>query len=377
MIAAALWAVLPISQDILAWHGLANLAAICLLPLILVVRGRAGRRRPRAPARRSGFGLLLVALAARPPADRARRRDGHRGCARLGPHGGRARGPATDPARLRRDLASPRSCSAPASSTTSLERARTFGGTQDYRAYLSAKVNLGPVVGDLSVIFTVAGRRGARVRRPARRRATAPWPCCSSLLAVVDRARLLVGVRDPDRLLPDGVLPAGRAGAARRARARSRLLSAAPRPRSPPGSLAVAIAGFAWAQAVQRARLLRVHERPRSLRGLDAVSARAAARTRSSSPTAAGASRPPGCCTRARCRRSSPRTSSRRPSCTARARRGPCSTGRPRASRCARRLGVRYLIVDPTCVDTRERPTRPPAVGTPLYVSKRLVVLRL
>ena len=30
--------------------------------------------------------------------------------------------------------------------------------------------------------------------------------------------------------------------------------------------------------------------------------------------------------------------------------------GRPRS---ARRLGVRYLIVDPTCVDTRERPTRP------------------
>jgi hypothetical protein len=51
--------------------------------------------------------------------------------------------------------------------------------------------------------------------------------------------------------------------------------------------------------------------------------------------------------------------------------------GTPEGMALARRLGVRYLIVDPTCVDTTERPTRPPAVGTPLYVSKRLVVLRL
>ncbi|MGI8873750.1 MAG: hypothetical protein ACR2KP_05390, partial [Egibacteraceae bacterium] len=43
----------------------------------------------------------------------------------------------------------------------------------------------------------------------------------------------------------------------------------------------------------------------------------------------------------------------------------------------AKRLGVRYLIVDPTCTDTRERPTRPPLVGTPVYLSKRLVVLAL
>ena len=51
--------------------------------------------------------------------------------------------------------------------------------------------------------------------------------------------------------------------------------------------------------------------------------------------------------------------------------------GTPEGLAVARRLSVRYLIVDPTCVDSRERPTRPPAVGRPLYVSKRLVVLRL
>jgi hypothetical protein len=51
--------------------------------------------------------------------------------------------------------------------------------------------------------------------------------------------------------------------------------------------------------------------------------------------------------------------------------------GTPEGLALARRLGVRYLLVDPTCTDTRSRPIEPPAVGTPVFVSKRLVVLRL
>jgi hypothetical protein len=51
--------------------------------------------------------------------------------------------------------------------------------------------------------------------------------------------------------------------------------------------------------------------------------------------------------------------------------------GTPEGLALARRLGVRYLLVDPTCTDTRSRPIDPPAVGTPVFVSKRLVVLRL
>src|SRR5215208_1154394 len=63
VIAAGLWAVLPISQDILAWHGAPNLAAICLLTLtlvyavILISHGLGA-------GEAIGFGLLLVALAA-------------------------------------------------------------------------------------------------------------------------------------------------------------------------------------------------------------------------------------------------------------------------------------------------------------------------
>jgi ABC-type lipopolysaccharide export system ATPase subunit len=65
-----------------------------------------------------------------------------------------------------------------------VERGRTFGGTQDYRAYLSAKVNLGPVVGDLSVIFTVMALAAlvVVVRLAGRDRAVA---ALLSLLAVV------------------------------------------------------------------------------------------------------------------------------------------------------------------------------------------------
>jgi hypothetical protein len=51
--------------------------------------------------------------------------------------------------------------------------------------------------------------------------------------------------------------------------------------------------------------------------------------------------------------------------------------GTPEGLALARRLGVRYLLVDPTCTHADARPIEPPALGTPLFVSKRLVVLRL
>jgi hypothetical protein len=51
--------------------------------------------------------------------------------------------------------------------------------------------------------------------------------------------------------------------------------------------------------------------------------------------------------------------------------------GTPGGMAAARALGVRYLVVDPTCTDTQERPTRPPAVGRPVFLSRRLVILKL
>ena len=51
--------------------------------------------------------------------------------------------------------------------------------------------------------------------------------------------------------------------------------------------------------------------------------------------------------------------------------------GTPSGLALARRLGVRYLLVDPTCPDAEGRLNDPPAVGAPMYVSDRLVVLGL
>src|ERR671911_2149814 len=153
VIAAALWAVLPISHDILAWHGAPNLAAFCLLALALLsLAVLTPDRLERSEA--IGLGLLLVALAAT-----------HRLSALVGTMAivvALAWGLAAAEADLRRRMLRGAGLTSLAALALSpgvvydlIERGRTFGGTQDYRAYLSAKVNVGPVVGDLSVIFTV------------------------------------------------------------------------------------------------------------------------------------------------------------------------------------------------------------------------------
>ena len=51
--------------------------------------------------------------------------------------------------------------------------------------------------------------------------------------------------------------------------------------------------------------------------------------------------------------------------------------GTPQGLADARRLGARFLIVDPQCVDGSGRPLPPPVVGEPVFVSRRLAVLRL
>jgi hypothetical protein len=43
----------------------------------------------------------------------------------------------------------------------------------------------------------------------------------------------------------------------------------------------------------------------------------------------------------------------------------------------ADRLGIRFALVDPTCVDATGRAIEAPQVGRPVFVSQRLVVLRL
>jgi hypothetical protein len=49
----------------------------------------------------------------------------------------------------------------------------------------------------------------------------------------------------------------------------------------------------------------------------------------------------------------------------------------PRGRAIGRRRGIRFAVVDPTCVDAHGRRTRPPQGGRPLFVSRRLVVVRI
>ena len=370
VIAAALWAVLPISQDILAWHGAPNLAAICLLMLILVyVAVLIGEGLEAGEA--IGLGLLLVALAG-----------AHRLTALVGAMAivvSLAWGlTAAEPGARRRIL---RGCGmaslaavilSPGVVYDLLERARSFGGTQDYRAYLSAKVNLGPVVSDLSVIFTVlaVGALVFAVRLATRDRGVA---VLLSLLAVVIALAYSWVFEIPTAYfrmayyLPMALVPLVALALVRLLTPRRAAVAA--------GVAALAISGFAWAQA-SNVRDFYAFTNTASLRGLDAVSAELRPgevvvtdrcwsfqatwllRTRTLPALEPEDIQPKAELHRARQARA-------------------VLDGTPEGLALARRLGVRYLIVDPTCVDTRERPTRPPAVGTPLYVSKRLVVLRL
>ena len=183
-------------------------------------------------------------------------------------------------------------------------RQRTFGGTQPFDAYLDSKVDLDLALRDLTLPFVVIGVVavvGARARGVAR-----PRRCgrCFALLAVTVAARVRVGRAHPARVPADGLLPA----AVARARSRRSWLA---RRRGGPGG------GRGARRRHERLRL--DAGRPRRTTSTRSPTAprcaawtpcrRACARARSSSPTAAGASSRPGCCTRARCPRCSTRTS--------------------------------------------------------------------
>ena len=367
VLAAAFVAVLPISQDILAWHGVANLAALALLPLVLLYLTRLVTR--GLPALEPvGLGLLLVALAA-----------AHRlsllvvGLTLLvAAAAALASGQARPVLRGLLLTAASAAVLAPGVIYDLVERGRSFGGTQDYRAYLSAKVSLGPVVGDLTVIFTLmaAAALVLAVRWSVRERTFLPLLSLLAVTIVLAYAWILHIPNAYFRMayfLPVVLAPLVAVGLVR--------LLPARRAAAVTAVAALAIGAFAWDQG-GNVRDFYAFSSGSSLRGLDAVSA---------------GLRPREVVVTDRCwsflatwllhTRTLPALEPEdiQPKAELRRARDARAVldGTPAGMALARRLGVRYLIVDPTCVDTRERPTSPPAVGTPLYVSKRLVVLRL
>jgi hypothetical protein len=367
VLAALFVAVLPISQDILAWHGLANAAALALLPLVLAYAATLASEGVGA-REAAGFALVLVGLAA-----------AHRLSLAVGVlavvlllaialFGGEAR-------RVLRGLGLTAAFAIPLGAGVAydlVERQRTFGGTQGYDAYLSAKVRLGPVAGDLTIVFTVLAVAALAIalRRVRRDRALlAPL----SLLAVTVAlafgwiAHVPLPYFRMAYFLPIALVTLVAVGLTTLLPARRAALA---------GALAcAAIAVFAWVQT-SNVRDFYGFANAASLRGLDAVAAdlrprEAVVTDRCWSflstwllhtPTIA-ALEPEDIQPEAELRRAR----------EARA----VLDGTPAGLRYARSLGVRYLIVDPTCTDSRERPTRPPEAGTPVFLSRRLVVLRL
>jgi hypothetical protein len=366
-LAAGLLAVLPISHDILAWHGLANSLALVLLPLLMAYVTTLARGELR-PIEAGGFGLALVALAA-----------AHRlsllvaglalalvvAVALFG----------TGRGKVLRSVAFTAVGAlvlAPGVAYDLIERGRSFGGTQGYEAYLSAKVALGPVIGDLTVIFSVLTVLAiALALRAVRGDRALLAPLCLLAASIALAYGWLIHVPLPyfrmAYFLPVAVVPLV-------AVMLTRLLDA--RRAAAAGAVACgAIAVFAWVQT-SNVRDFYGFANDASLRGLDAVAAdlqpdEVVVTDRCWSflstwllhtPTIA-ALEPEDIGPRAELVRAR----------QARA----ILDGTPSGLASAERLGVRYLIVDPTCTDTRERATRPPAVGAPIFLSRRLVVLRL
>jgi len=368
LIAAALYAAVPANQDILGWHGLANVAALALLPLFLLYLGELVARGLRTSAC-AGLGLVVVAIAA-----------AHRltftvlvltALVALAA----ALALTRERASLLRGAALAAGFAAllsPGVAYDLVTRSRTFGGTQSYTAYLGSKVELGPAIADLTVPFAVLAliALGLGVRRLPGDRRVLP----SIALAVVSGALAFAWVVHLPlfyaRLvyfLPLALAPLVGAGLMQVLGARRGALAGA--------AVAIAMVALAWPQAAN-VRNFYAFADDESLRGLDAVTAEI---------------RPGDVVVTDRCWSflstwlvHAPTLPALDPADIqpkaelARARQANAIlAGTLRGRALARRLGVRYVLTDPTCRDSYGRHLRPPRVGEPWFVSRRLLVLRL
>ena len=369
VIAAVLWAVLPMAQDLLGWHGLANTAALALMPLVLLYLACLLRVEEEWRWFEAGaLGLLMVALAA------AHRLSFLVGVAIVG---------LTLAVALlfrERRLVVRRVAIAagaalvlcPGVAYDLITRSHRFGGTQGYKAYAATKVHLHLVVNDLTQVFAVVGLLAALVGVAYVRRDRSVLPFVAALVAVAALAYSWV-VHFPlsyvrmAYYVPLALVPLT-------AFALTRV------PRRPLAAaaalvLSVAVVVPAWGQA-RDVRTFYDFANPTTLQGLDAVAARL---------------RPGDVVVTDRCwsflaewllqAQTLPALDPAdilpkaevAPARKARA----ILRGSARGRALAKRLNVRFLIVDPTCVSDNGRLARPPQLGTPLFVSSKLVVMSL
>ena len=368
VVAAFLWVALPLGYTLLGWHGLANAAALVLLPVLLIYLDAFTRGRLDTPAA-VGAGLVMVGIAAT-----------HRlsfGIAAL--TAGLTVAVALILSRERRVLLRQLAIAAGAGLLLGaavaydlLERNSSFGGTQDHTAYLSSKIDLDLLIRDLTIPLAVGGAI-ALVAAPLLvrdRRTLVPVLCFLAVVAALGYSWIVELPLHYTRMayyLPLALIPLIGAAA-----------GSAPRP-TPAGALALALAAAtavaAWSQADNVRRFYQFADEA-SERGLGHVSA---------------ALRPGEVVVTDRCwsflgtwllrTRTLPALDPAdiQPKAEVRFARQAHAVldDTPRGEAIADRLGIRFALVDPTCVDATGRATPPPQVGRPVFVSQRLVVLRI
>ena len=367
VVAALLWAVLPINQDILGWHGLPNLAALSLLGLVLLYSGvlfTRGLSRTEAV----GFGLTLLALAA------AHRLSLLVGLGSLAAMAGAAFVIGGMRRMTRAALTAVAAIVVLGGGVAYdlVERQRTFGGTLSYADYRASKLPVVHTAKDLTLVFSAAALIAlvVCVRRAARDQALVPvlallgFTIAGAYAWVV---HLPLGYLRMAYYLPLALVPLVSIALASLARARVTVFAGA--------LLAVVVGAFAW-PAAHNVRFFYGFANPASLRGLDAVAARL---------------RPNEVVVTDRCwsflatwllhTRTLPALDpvDIQPKAElARAQEAHAILdGTPTGQVLARRLGVRFVLVDPTCPDPNGRALAPPRVGEPVFTSERLLVLKL
>ncbi len=381
-LAALFYAVVPMNQDILGWHGLANVAALALLPLVLLyatelLRGRLGRREA------AGFAVLLLALAA------AHRLSASVTVLALALAAAVALIAGPRRAILRAVVAVGAFCVVLGWGVISHLVAvnRTFGGTQGYEAYLSSKVDLDLVALDLTKVFSVAAAVAVlwalwRLRRHPTLGVPLAYLAVTVALTYSWLVHLPLSYLRMAYYLPLVLAPLVGVALADRAKnedvAQRKQRSA--RRRSAVGvvagtTLAAVVAVMAWNRAGDVRAFYRFAD-PASLRGLDTVAAQL---------------RPGEVVVTDRCwsflstwllhTRTLPALAPEdiQPKAELPIARRAQSVldGNPSGVAYARRLGVRFLLVDPTCVNPQGEPMPSPLLGEPVYASRRLVVLEV
>jgi hypothetical protein len=367
VIAAALWAVLPMAQDLLGWHGLANAAALALMPLILLYLTCLITREV-GWSEAFGLGLLMVALAA------AHRLSFLVGVAIVGLTVVLALFTRDRVAILKRTaraaLAALVLCAGVAYDL--ITRTHRFGGTQGYKAYENTKVQVHLVVNDLTTVFSIVGVLAVALGIVWLRRDRSPLAFVATFFAVLALAYSWV-VHFPlsyvrmAYYVPLALVPLV---AFALTRLPQRWMSGAVAL-----ALTVAIAVPAWGQA-EDVRSFYDFANPTTLRGLDAVSEQL---------------RPGDVVVTDRCwsflaewllhaqtlPALDPADILPKAEVVPARRARSILRGTPKGRELARKLNVRFLVVNPTCVSDSGKLARPPQLGTPLFVSDKLVVMKL